>query len=255
MGDRDCSTQRRHQKIIEEAPSGIPDKVKKQMHEVSKELCKAIGYRGAGTIEFLFQDDKFYFLEMNTRLQVEHTVTEMIFGINLVRSQILTAMKQPAFLKDQDFSIRGHSLQCRICAEDPSNQFVPSIGTLLGCQWPQGVGIRVDTGFQQGDSISLQYDSLVAKIITWDSNRDRNIQKMIRALDQTIIFGVTTNIPFLKHILSHKTFMDDQIKIDSVEKSLFPDWKPKEFPLNDDFMNHLFKTSKDFVSKNKAKNF
>lgn len=248
LGDRDCSVQRRHQKIIETAPSGIPNSIKKQMYEVSKMLCESIDYQGAGTIEFLFHQNHFYFLEMNTRLQVEHTITEMIFGIDLVRAQILTAMNQPAFLKDQDFSVKGYSLQCRICAEDPSHQFLPSIGTLLHCSWPQGFGKRVDTGFQAKDTISLQYDSLIAKVISWDTNRTRAIDRMKKALEETIIFGLTSNIPFLQSVLSHPLFLEDQIMVDSIEKTIFPEWKFDSCPIPDSILNSAFKKLKNTSS-------
>ncbi len=240
LGDRDCSLQRRYQKIIEEAPSSIPKKIKMEMEQICREFCQAIKYSGAGTIEFLFQDGKIYFLEMNTRLQVEHTVTEMIFGVDLVRSQILTSMKQPAFLEGEAFTPKGHSLQCRICAEDPNNQFLPAIGTLLSCVWPEGSWRRVDTGFQQGDTISMQYDSLIAKIITWDNNRVRNIEKMKRTLEETIIFGLPLNISFLQYVLSHPLFVENKITIDALETQLVKNWKPGKFPLEKDVAQKIF---------------
>ena len=178
LGDRDCSAQRRHQKILEEASSSLPTHLKEKMHAACYELCQQMDYQGAGTLEFLVQDNEFYFLEMNTRLQVEHTVTEMIYGIDLVKAQIFTALGQAPFLiKQKDLKPKGHSIQCRICAEDPSQNFLPSIGQLLSCQWPSGQNIRVETGFQQGDKISSHYDSLIAKIIVWDENRTRAIEK------------------------------------------------------------------------------
>ena len=241
LGDRDCSLQRRHQKIIEEAPSSIPENIKKEMKEICREFCYAIGYGGAGTIEFLFQHGKFYFLEMNTRLQVEHTVTEMIFGVDLVRAQILTAMKRPAFFEDQIFEPKGHSLQCRICAEDPSHQFLPAVGTLINCIWPRGLWKRVDSGFQTGDTISIHYDSLIAKIITWDDNRVRNIERMKKTLSETIIFGLPLNVPFLQYVLSHPLFIENKINVDSLESQLVKEWNPEKFPLDNDLVQKIFK--------------
>ncbi len=253
LGDRNCSLQRRHQKIIEEAPSNLPENIKEEMAEICKEFCYALQYCGAGTIEFLFQDGKFYFLEMNTRLQVEHTVTEMIFGVDLVRSQILTAMKQPAFLENQTFMPQGHSLQCRICAEDPSNQFLPVIGTLLNCVWPQGLWRRVDSGFKKGDTISIQYDSLIAKIITRDNHRVRNVERMKKALEETILFGFPTNIPFLLDVLSHPLFVENQINIDSLETQLVKDWNPEKFPLEDGLAQKIFQNLEpSFKGKKKS---
>ena len=240
LGDRNCSIQRRHQKIIEEAPAQIPDKIKSKMKEVVFAFCESLDYEGAGTLEFLFQDDKFYFLEMNTRLQVEHTVTEMIFGMDLVRAQILTAMKKPAFPANQNFIPRGHSLQCRICTEDPFNQFLPQSGRLLSCRWPTGLGCRVDHGFHEGDSISSLYDSLIAKIITWDAYRSRSIEKMKENLKSTIIFGCLTNIPFLNHILSHNEFVENEMTIDFIENNYPKGLKSESFPLDKELMKSIY---------------
>ncbi|MCY4321861.1 MAG: ATP-grasp domain-containing protein, partial [Bdellovibrionaceae bacterium] len=218
LGDRDCSPQRRHQKIIETAPSQLPEKIKNQMQSACYELCSLLDYEGAGTLEFLVQGNQFYFLEMNTRLQVEHTITEMLYGIDLVKAQILTAMKKPAFFTDQKMTAKGYSIQCRVCAEDPYENFLPSIGKLLSCSWPLGKNIRVDTAYQSQDQISSFYDSLISKIIVWESTRTRAIEKMNQALKQTMLFGVLTNIPFLNFLLSHKSFIEDKIKINSLEK-------------------------------------
>ena len=177
LGDRDCSSQRRHQKIIEEAPSRLSQKMKDQMKEACYELCSSLDYQGAGTLEFLVQDDQFYFLEMNTRLQVEHTVTEMIYGVDLVKAQILTALGQPAFFTSKPLKAKGHSLQCRVCAEDPDQNFLPSVGSLLSCVWPLGKNIRVDTGYRIGDQISSYYDSLIAKVIVWGGLKNPGYRK------------------------------------------------------------------------------
>lgn len=241
LGDRDCSSQRRHQKIIEEAPSSLPDPLKDKMKAACYELCSLIDYEGAGTLEFLVQEDEFYFLEMNTRLQVEHTVTEELYGIDLVKAQILTAMGQPPFLiSKKDLKAEGHSIQCRICAEDPSQNFLPSIGPLLSCVWPSGKNIRVDSGFQKGDEISPYYDSLIAKVIVWDRSRTRAIEKINQALSQTLIFGLSTNISFLKFLLFHKDFISEKITIPSVEKIHQRDWKPPALPLPEDFLRQVY---------------
>ncbi|MCZ0932999.1 MAG: ATP-grasp domain-containing protein [Oligoflexia bacterium] len=240
LGDRDCSPQRRHQKIIESAPSCLPQKLKDQLQSACYELCSLLDYQGAGTVEFLVQGNQFYFLEMNTRLQVEHTVTEMIYGIDLVKAQILTAMGQPAFFTDRKMTARGYSIQCRVCAEDPHQNFLPSIGPLLSCAWPLGKNIRVDTAYHSGDQISSFYDSLISKVIVWEDTRTRAIEKMNQALKQTILFGVLTNIPFLSFLLSHKDFIEDQIKINSLEKIHSKDWKRSDLPLPPEFLKELF---------------
>jgi len=239
LGDRDCSSQRRHQKIIEEAPSLLPLKMKEKMRELCYKFCSLMNYRGAGTLEFLVQGDKFFFLEMNTRIQVEHTVTEMIYGVDLIKAQILTALGQAVFL-DRDLKAQGHSIQCRICAEDPHQDFLPSIGPLLSCVWPLGQNIRVDTGFQQGDQISSFYDSLISKIVVWDTTRKGAMQKMKQALNQTIIFGIFTNISFLNFLLSHEDFIKNQIQINSLEK-IHKNWQTNSLPLQKELLESVFK--------------
>ena len=241
LGDRDCSSQRRHQKVLEEAPSSLPPRLKEKMRSACYELCSLIDYQGAGTLEFLVQGDEFYFLEMNTRLQVEHTVTEMIYGIDLVKAQILTAMGCPPFLLSQkDLKARGHSIQCRICAEDPTQNFLPSIGKLLSCVWPSGKNIRVDSGFQIGDEISSFYDSLIGKIIVWEENRTRAIEKMNQALNQTLLFGISSNIAFLKFLILHKDFISQHILIPSLEKIHETEWKAPSLPFPEDFLRQLY---------------
>ena len=244
LGDRDCSSQRRHQKIIETAPSQLPQRLKDQMRSACYEFCSLLDYQGAGTLEFLAQGNQFYFLEMNTRLQVEHTVTEMIYGIDLVKAQILTAMGRPAFWTDQEMRARGYSIQCRVCAEDPYQSFLPSIGPLLFCHWPLGKHIRVDTAYHSGDRISSFYDSLISKVIVWEDTRTRAIEKMNQALKQTILFGVLTNIPFLSFLLSHRDFIQDQIKANSLEKIHSEDFRQDSFPLPQEFLQDLFKELK-----------
>ena len=208
LGDRECSIQRRHQKIIEEAPApNLSESIRKEMAEVSKKLAASVSYKGAGTIEYLVdQDEKFYFLEMNTRLQVEHPVTEWIFGVDLVEWQIRTAMGEPIGVKQTDLSPRGHAMECRLYAEDPYNQFFPSTGTLQRLSWPTGNGIRIDTGFEETDTISLHYDPMLAKLSTFHLNREGSIQRMIEALKQTTVLGIENNLRYLEQILGSEDF-------------------------------------------------
>lgn len=206
--DRECSVQRRHQKIIEEAlsPSLSPD-LRRKMGEAAVLIASQAGYKGAGTVEFLLQDGLFYFLEVNTRLQVEHPVTEMVLGADLVKAQILTAQGEPVFSDSQVLAPRGHSIECRIYAENPYLNGVPSTGLLGKVQWPEGPGRRFEYGFEEGDEITPYYDPMIAKVIVWDESRTRTIQKMIRVLKDSVIFGVSTNRPYLIEILSHPEFV------------------------------------------------
>lgn len=205
--DRECSVQRRHQKIIEEAPSpSLTPELRHRMGEAAVKLVSYVGYRGAGTVEFLLQDGHFYFLEMNTRLQVEHPVTEMILGVDLVRAQILTAQGEAPFA-NQNLQIRGHSIECRLYAENPYMGGVPSTGLLGHIRWPEGFGRRFEYGFDEGDEITPYYDPMIAKLIVWDEDRNKAISKMLCVLEETILFGVHTNIPLLAKILSHKEFI------------------------------------------------
>jgi 3-methylcrotonyl-CoA carboxylase alpha subunit len=205
--DRECSVQRRHQKIIEEAPSpSLTPELRHRMGAAAVKLVSYVGYRGAGTVEFLLQDGHFYFLEMNTRLQVEHPVTEMILGVDLVRAQILTAQGEAPFA-NQNLQIRGHSIECRLYAENPYMGGVPSTGLLGHIKWPEGFGRRFEYGFDEGDEITPYYDPMIAKLIVWDEDRNKAISKMLCVLEETILFGVHTNIPLLAKILSHKEFI------------------------------------------------
>ncbi len=207
--DRECSVQRRHQKIIEEALSpSLGETLREEMSKAAVALAREAGYSGAGTVEFLLQDGKFYFLEMNTRLQVEHPVTEMVLGVDLVKAQILNAAKSFVIWKPEELRPRGHSIECRIYAEDPYNRGLPSTGPLGYLHWPEGPGRRFEVGFESGDEITPYYDPMLAKIIVWDENRPRAIRKMLRVLDETIVFGVKVNIPYLKEILSHPDFVN-----------------------------------------------
>lgn len=219
LGERECSVQRRHQKIIEEALSPALDtELRQTMTNVAIKIAKAANYRGAGTVEFLLQGQEFYFLEMNTRLQVEHPVTEQVCGVDLVKAQINTAQghsvnwpKQPTF--------HGHSIECRLYAEDPYQMGIPSTGMLGSCLWPHGPGRRFEVGFEPGDEITSFYDPMIAKIIVWDESRPRAIRKMKEVLRQTVIFGVKTNIPFLLEILDHPEFISGEMTTKFIEQN------------------------------------
>lgn len=206
--ERECSVQRRHQKIIEEALSpSLDETLRAEISRVARELTGKAGYRGAGTVEFLLQDGKFYFMEVNTRLQVEHPVTELVMGVDLVKAQILTAMDR-ALQWPKEFHPRGHAIECRIYAENSYHAGIPSTGKLLGTHWPQGPGRRFEVGFESGDEITSHYDPMIAKVIVWDETRPRAIQKMKQTLRESVIFGVRTNIPLLQEILSHPEFVN-----------------------------------------------
>ncbi|NCN41123.1 ATP-grasp domain-containing protein [bacterium] len=205
--ERECSVQRRHQKIIEEALSpSLSESLRAEVNQAAANIAKAAKYKGAGTVEFLFDNGKFYFMEMNTRLQVEHPVTEMVLGVDLVKAQILTAMDEPLLWWD-DLRPRGHAIECRLYAEDPYMNGVPSTGLLGACSFPEGPFRRFEVGFEEGDEVTSNYDSMIAKVIVWDESRTRAIQKMERTLKDTVIFGVKTNIPLLLKILSHEEFI------------------------------------------------
>jgi 3-methylcrotonyl-CoA carboxylase alpha subunit len=219
--ERECSVQRRHQKIIEEALSpSLDDTLRTQIAETARRIGEKAQYRGAGTVEFLLKDNKFYFMEMNTRLQVEHPVTELVTGVDLVKAQILTAQGKDIFWPEH-FSPRGHAIECRIYAEDPHQGGIPSTGVLGSCHWPDGPGRRFEIGFEAGDEVTSFYDSMIAKVIVWDESRARAIQKMKRVLSDSVIFGLKTNIPFLLEMLSHPEFVEGTMTTGFVEKN-FP---------------------------------
>lgn len=206
--ERECSVQRRHQKVVEEAPSAVltPD-ARKAMGEAAVRVAKACQYVGAGTVEFLLDEQlNFYFLEMNTRLQVEHPVTEMITGIDLVREQINVANGLPLSFKQEDLQIFGHSIELRVYAEDPSNNFLPDIGKLITYRRPQGPGVRVDDGFEEGMQIPIYYDPMLAKLIVHAKTRNQAIERMIRAIDEFEITGVANTLAFGKFVMQHTAF-------------------------------------------------
>ncbi len=225
--DRECSVQRRHQKIIEEATSpSLTDELRKKMSEVACTIATLGQYKNAGTVEFLLQDGQFYLLEVNTRLQVEHPVTEEILGVDLVKMQILTAQDQFIFDSKEIRIPRGHSIECRIYAENPYQSGVPSTGTLGLMEWPEGPRRRFECGFESGDTITSFYDPMIAKVIVWDENRPRAIQKMIRTLEEATIFGVHTNIPYLIEILNHSEFQSGKMTTRFIENYFSDGLKP-----------------------------
>ena len=223
LGERDCSVQRRHQKLIEEAPSPvITPEIRAKMGEAAVKAAKNIGYEGAGTVEFIFADNKFYFMEMNTRIQVEHPVTEMITGFDLIKEQICVASGLKLSIKQEDVSFFGHAIECRINAEDPDRNFMPSPGRIDAYIAPGGPGVRIDSHCYPGYSIPPNYDSLLSKLICWGRTRQEAIQRMQRALDEYAITGIFTTIPFHQRVLSHPIFQRGDVSTDFIEKHMQP---------------------------------
>lgn len=206
--ERECSIQRRHQKVVEEAPSVVlDDALRKEMGEAAVKVARACDYVGAGTVEFLFDENRnFYFLEMNTRLQVEHPVTEYITGVDLVEQQILVARGEKLQFSQDDLKIKGHAMELRVYAEDPLEDFMPSTGTLERYQVPEGEGIRLDNGFEEGMEVPIYYDPMLSKLITYGKTREEAIQMMIKAIDHYIVEGVSTTLPFGKFVFQHDAF-------------------------------------------------
>jgi len=221
LGDRDCSLQRRHQKVVEEAPApGIPENLKEEVAQCCINACLEINYRGAGTFEFLYEDGRFYFIEMNTRVQVEHPISEMITGIDIVKQQLLIAGGQPLQLKQSDIVLSGHAIEVRINAEDPE-KFTPSPGKISYFHAPGGNGVRVDSHIYSGYSVPPFYDSLIGKLITWGPDRDTAIARMRNALEETVIEGIKTNIPLHRDkIFRDKAFLAGGVDIHHLEKKL-----------------------------------
>ena len=220
LWDRDCSLQRRHQKIIEEAPApDITQRMKDKIGGRCADACKKIGYRGAGTFEFLYEDGEFFFIEMNTRLQVEHTVTEMITGIDLVQEQIKIAYGQKLSLRQKDVQLSGHSIECRINAEDPYT-FVPSPGVISRFHLPGGPGVRIDTHAYGGYKVPSNYDSMIGKLITYGKTRDQAISRMKIALSEMVIEGIKTNIPLHRDLMNDMAYQAGGVSIHYLEKKL-----------------------------------
>lgn len=231
--ERECSVQRRHQKIIEETPSPLLNEaLRKKMGAAAVAAAQAVGYQNAGTIEFIVDPEtrSFYFLEMNTRLQVEHPITELVAGLDIVQWQIRIASGETLPFKQEELSQRGHAIECRLYAEDPTNNFLPATGTLLRFIEPKGPGVRVDSGVSSGDVITIYYDPLIAKVITYAEDRTAVIQKMRSALKDTVILGVTTNLQFLQDVLAHQDFQSGHVYTTWVEGK-FEDWQPPECEL------------------------
>ncbi len=214
LHERDCSVQRRHQKLIEETPSPVlTDEVRKDLFDRTVNMVSKIGYEGAGTVEFIYEDGKFYFLEMNTRVQVEHPVTEMVTGIDIIKEQIWIAYSGNTALKQSDISPRGHAIECRINAEDPSRNFQPSPGLIGMCHQPSGFRTRVDSSIYQGFKVTPYYDSMVCKLICHGRNRTEAIQRTLRSLDEFVIEGITTTIKLHKKLLNHEKFIDSKFNV------------------------------------------
>jgi acetyl-CoA carboxylase biotin carboxylase subunit len=220
LGERDCSIQRRHQKLIEESPSpAVSPEVREKMGKVAVAGAKGAGYYNAGTIEFLFdKDQSFYFMEMNTRIQVEHPVTEAVTGIDLVRAQILIAAGEKLEFSQKSIMMAGHSIECRINAEDPWNDFRPCPGTITDFHLPGGMGVRVDTHCYSGYEVPPNYDSMIAKLIVHAPTREGAIARMLRALDEFVIVGIKTTIPLHKRILQHPLFVKGQYSTKFLEQ-------------------------------------
>jgi acetyl-CoA carboxylase biotin carboxylase subunit len=220
LGDRDCSMQRRHQKIIEEAPSPLLNsRLRDKIGERCAEACRKIRYRGAGTFEFLYENGEFYFIEMNTRLQVEHTVTEMITGLDLVQQQIFVAAGEKLKFRQKDIVLRGHAIECRINAEDPYN-FVPSPGKLTTFHMPGGPGVRIDTHAYAGYTVPPHYDSMIGKLITYGATRDQAIARMRIALSEMLVDGIKTNIPLHSDLMADNAFHLGGTSIHYLEQKL-----------------------------------
>ena len=219
LHERDCSVQRRHQKLIEETPSPIlNDQLRKDLFERTVKMVEKIGYEGAGTVEFIYEDGKFYFLEMNTRVQVEHPVTEVVTGIDIIKEQIWIAYTGDTALEQSDINPRGHAIECRINAEDASKNFQPSPGTIGMCHQPSGFRTRVDGAIYQGYKVTPYYDSMICKLICHGRNRTEAIQRMNRSLDEFVIEGITTTIELHKKLINHKKFINSDFNVTWLDK-------------------------------------
>ena len=225
LGERDCSIQRRHQKVLEEAPCDvISTELRRRMGDTAVRAAKAVGYENAGTIEFLLDKDKnFYFMEMNTRIQVEHPVTEMVTGMDLIKEQIRVAAGEPLSVTQEDVTIKGHAIECRINAENPSKNFMPCPGLITNVHIPGGNGVRVDTHIYSDYKGPANYDSMLMKLIVYDKDRESAIAKMRSALGEVVIEGIETNINFQYEILENDAFQEGDTDTSFIEK-YFPDY-------------------------------
>jgi acetyl-CoA/propionyl-CoA carboxylase biotin carboxyl carrier protein len=231
LGERDCTVQRRHQKLVEETPSpAVRPELRERIGGIAVAAARAVGYRGAGTIEGLLdREGNYFFLEMNTRIQVEHTITELVTGVDLVREQVLVAAGEPLSFTQEELRFSGHALECRINAEDPANGFLPAPGTITAYREPAGPGVRVDSGVTEGSEVVGLYDPLVAKLIVWDTDRERARRRMLRALDEYTIEGVTTLIGFHRALLEHPCFAAGETcfgLVESIAESVPEDERP-----------------------------
>jgi acetyl-CoA carboxylase biotin carboxylase subunit len=228
--ERECSIQRRHQKVVEEAPSiSITPEIRKEMGRCAVDVARSCGYYGAGTVEFIMDEaHRFYFLEMNTRLQVEHPVTEQVTGVDLVKQMILIAEGNALKIQQEDLAIKGHSIEIRVYAEDSANNFLPDVGTLHTYVKPDGNGVRVDDGFEQGMAIPIYYDPMIAKLITYGQNREEAIAKMIRAIDEYQISGVQTTLPFCRFVMNHEEFTSGRFDTNFVARYFDPETLKKQ---------------------------
>ena len=219
LHERDCSVQRRHQKLIEETPSPIlNEEIRQDLFEKTVKMVSKIGYEGAGTVEYIYEDGKFYFLEMNTRVQVEHPVSEMVTGIDIIKEQIHIAFTGETALRQEMINPRGHAIECRINAEDPSKNFQPSPGTISMCHQPSGFRTRVDSSIYQGYIVTPYYDSMICKLICHGRNRTEAIQRMKRCLDEFIVEGITTTIDLHKKLLNHNKFINSNFNVSWLDK-------------------------------------
>ena len=220
LGDRDCSLQRRHQKVLEEAPApNIPDEIRNEVTATCIQACKNMKYRGAGTLEFLYQDERFYFIEMNTRVQVEHPVTEMVTGFDIVKEQLRIASGEPLSIKQENIKIQGHAFECRINAEDPE-KFIPSPGKVKLFHAPGGPGVRIDSHLYSGYTVPPYYDSLIAKLISHGASRDQALTRMQIALDELLIDGIKSNIQLQRDLVRDSEFQKGRINIHYLEEKL-----------------------------------
>ena len=227
--ERECSVQRRHQKVVEEAPSAVlTPAIREAMGKCAVDVARSCNYTGAGTVEFILENNKdFYFLEMNTRLQVEHPVTEMITGVDLVKEQIKIARNEKLSFSQEDLKINGHSIELRVYAEDPCNNFLPDIGKLETYTIPQGLGVRVDDGFVEGMDIPIYYDPMIAKLVTHGKNREEAIERMIRAIDDYQITGIETTLAFGKFVMEHEAFKSGNFDTHFVKNFFKPEYLNK----------------------------
>lgn len=228
--ERDCSIQRRHQKVVEEAPSSVlSEELRQKMGESAVNAARSCNYTGAGTVEFILDENlNYYFLEMNTRLQVEHPVTEMITGVDLVKEQIRIARGEKLSFKQDDLKIIGHAVELRVYAEDPANNFLPDIGNLKTYITPKGPGIRVDDGFEQGMDIPIYYDPMIAKLVSYGKDRREAIERMSRAIDEYQITGIQTTLAFGKFVMQHEAFLSGNFDTHFVNKYFLPEYLKKE---------------------------